>query len=81
MKKEGKHKFTTTKLVELLNEEYGEKKSGEPFTTNDIQQYLRRGKLPMYIGGHPIKRFNNEKTGTKLVEINFDKKAQRKKRK
>jgi hypothetical protein len=75
---EGTRKFTTSKLVEFLNEAYGEKKTGKPFSSNDIQQYLRRGKLPVYAGGHPIQLVENEDIGTKLIEVDFSTKAERK---
>ena len=44
-----------TTLVEWLNKEYVIKKSGEPFTTSDVQGYINRGYLPRYLGGHTIK--------------------------
>lgn len=38
-------------LVDVLNEKYGKKSSGKPFTWSDIQQYYLRKKLPEKYGG------------------------------
>jgi len=65
--------FTTSALVEFLNNKYGGKKTGKPFTLGDIQQYLRRGHLPKPYGHHPISRINSDKVGIKLIRVNFSK--------
>lgn len=65
--------FTTSALVDYLNEKYEKKKTGKPFTLGDIQQYLRRGFLPKNYGYHPIERVQNKKIGLKLIRVNFDK--------
>jgi hypothetical protein len=73
--------FTTAKLVEYLNENYTSKKTGEPFTSNDIQQYIRRKKLPAYVGGHPLSVISDDEIGLKLLKVNFKEKAKRTKNK
>ncbi len=64
--------FTTSKLVDFLNQRYGTKKTGEHFTVGDIQQYLRRGFLPQKYGDHPIDFIENEEIGIKLVRVYFN---------
>lgn len=43
-------------IVNWLNEKFKEKKSGLKFTAQDVQGYVKRGKLPRYIGGNSIVR-------------------------
>lgn len=64
--------FTTSRLVDFLNQRYSVKKTGEPFTTGDIQQYLRRGFLPKKYGDHPISFIENEEIGIKLIRVYFN---------
>lgn len=47
--------YTTQSFISYLTEKYGNKVSGEPFTTNDIAQYLIRGYTPYRYGGIKIK--------------------------
>ena len=65
--------FTVSKLVEFLNDKFKSKKTGSPFTTGDIHQYLRRGFLPKKYGHHPIESIENEDIGVKLVRVYFKK--------
>ncbi len=47
---------TLTTLTKWLNAHFGEKKTGENFTIADTQQYINRGYLPAYLGGHKIEK-------------------------
>lgn len=40
-------------IVEWLNKQF-KKKNGSTFTAQDVQGYVRRGKLPKYLGGNRI---------------------------
>jgi hypothetical protein len=44
-----------TYIVKWLNKEKA-KKSGEKFTSADVQGYVRRGRLPKYLGGNKIEK-------------------------
>lgn len=70
--------FSTSKLVSYLNDKHEGKRTGTPFTMNDIQQYIRRGKLPVRIGNHPIEVIENEEIGVKVIRVHFNKTAKRK---
>lgn len=70
--------FTTAKLVVFLNKVNGKNRNGKPFTTNDVQQYVRRKKLPMHAGGHPIEVVRDEDTGLRLLKVDFNSVAKRK---
>jgi len=69
---EGKD-FTTSKLVDYLNDKFGSKKTGKAFKIGDIQQYLRRGFLPKSYGHHPICLIESEEIGVKVVRVDFTK--------
>lgn len=62
-----KTKVTLTVLTKHLNTTKA-KKSGEPFTTSDVQGYIRRGRLPNYLGGQTI-TLSTEIEGVKLYNI------------
>lgn len=47
-------KKTLTGITKWLNETFKLKKSGKPFLLNDVQNYVKRGQLPTYLGGHEI---------------------------
>jgi hypothetical protein len=49
---------TLTSLTKWLNENFKNKKTGVDFTIADVQQYIKRGSLPQYLGGHKIVREN-----------------------
>lgn len=65
--------FTTTGFVNFLNEKHGGKKTGKKFTIGDLQQYIRRGRLPEEYGGHPIVTIESELIGIKVLSIDFTK--------
>lgn len=67
---EGKH-FSRSGLADFLNEKYSEKKSGNKFTSRDIQQYAIRGNLPAAYGAHPIKEIRYKDLGL-FVEVDFN---------
>jgi len=64
--------FTSAKLIEFLNKKYTHKKTGQPFTTGDIQQYLKRKHLPKPYGGHPINIVECPEIGVKVIRVFFD---------
>lgn len=64
--------FTTVALVKFLNEKYGQKKTGKPFTLSDIQQYLRRGHLPRPYGFHPITLTYIQEIGINVISVDFE---------
>lgn len=68
---EGKH-FSRSGLADFLNKKHNEKKSGEKFTSRDIQQYAIRGNLPKAYGAHPIKEVRYPYLGL-FVEVDFKK--------
>jgi len=47
-------------LVEWFNQYYAVKKSGEEFTVSDVQGYVKRKRVPFYLGGEEIE-INSEK--------------------
>lgn len=51
-----KELYSLTTLTAYLNERFQVKKSGEPFTTGDVQQYISRGYIPKYLGNIRIKK-------------------------
>ena len=58
---------TLTGIVMWLNEFY-QKKTGKLFGTEDVQNYIKRGCLPKYLGGHSIVR-NEEIVDIKVYHI------------
>ena len=42
-------KFTLTTLTKYLNDNF-KKKTGKDFIISDVQGYIRRGRLPKYLG-------------------------------
>jgi len=63
-----KSNATLTVLTKFLNE-VTVKKTGEKFTTTDVQGYVRRGRLPKYLGGQCIVLSENKIEGIKLYNI------------
>lgn len=47
-------KKTLSQLVVELNDRFGKKKTGKKFKVEDVQQYVKRGKIPEYLGGNEI---------------------------
>jgi len=60
--------LTLTAMTNWLNEVFKEKSSGQKFQHYDVQGYIRRGKLPDYLGGNEIER-NEGITHAKLYNI------------
>ena len=59
--------FTLVGLRDKLNEKYGVKKNGKPFTNQDIFMYARRGNLPKSCGGFTIEKI--EILGKQILRI------------
>lgn len=55
--------FTLTKLTEYLNTKFGQKKTEKPFNVIDVEGYIKRKKLPNYLGGDIIEKIKNENLG------------------
>ena len=51
-----KNLMTLTSLKEWLNEKKT-KKTNNKFTVSDVQGYIKRGKLPDYLGGNLIELY------------------------
>lgn len=61
---------TLTSMVEVLNEKYKQKKSGKPFTINDVKAYITRGYLPKYLcGNNIIERVNVGEERVKIYKV------------
>lgn len=62
--------LTLTKLTEYLNgHERFEKQSKKRFTTNDVNQYVRLGHIPFYMGGNVIDESDIKINGIKLYNL------------
>ncbi len=59
--------MTLTSFTKHLNL-VSQKQTGKPFTTSDVQSYIRRGHLPEYLGGFGIV-LNQEIEGVKLYNL------------
>lgn len=60
-------KLTLTAITDWLNENFS-KKNNKDFTISDVQGYIRRGRLPGYLGGNKIELVK-EITCTKLYNV------------
>tara|TARA_R110000772_G_C13310332_1_gene440668 strand:- start:65150 stop:65401 length:252 start_codon:yes stop_codon:yes gene_type:complete len=58
--------MTAAILVKVLNHKYTNKKGGEIFKFQDIQQYYLRGSIPKAYGGHKV-RLNTSLLGKTLT--------------
>ena len=58
---------TLTSLVKYLNENMTKKTHNE-FTVSDVQAYIRRGHLPVYLGGNIISE-SKIGSGAKLYNL------------
>jgi hypothetical protein len=47
---------TLTGLTKWLNESNLKKQTGTEFNTRDVQNYIKRGYIPEYLGGHQIEK-------------------------
>ena len=61
--------FTPKQLKEFLNNKYGTKTGGRPFTNADIYTYTKRGKLPHEYGDNVIQVIYNESIGVKILRL------------
>ena len=52
--------LSMTGILKWLEENYTEKKTGEPFNLRDVQGYIKREVLPSNYGGYTIKKMNNK---------------------
>lgn len=71
MNRQGEKAFTLTTLTDYLNKNY-KKKTGGSFTVSDVQGYISRGYLPLYLEDQKvfIKRVEMEEVkGVKLYKL------------
>jgi len=61
--------YTPAQLREWLNEKYGAKQTGKPFTNQDVFMYTRRGYLPDKYSGAKITVIKTGSIGIKLLRI------------
>ena len=63
--------YTASGIKDFLNSEGGcFKRGGLPFTAQDVQGYIRRGKLPNYImGGILIKEVKSRVKGVRVYSL------------
>lgn len=54
VKKYLKRDLTLVRITEYCQNYFGNKLSGKTFTHSDIEGYIRRGKLPDWLGGQKI---------------------------
>lgn len=62
--------FTLSKLSERLNEKFGAKVSGRPFTVGDVTGYKKRGYLPDAYGGYKLISYDlTDEVGVSLIKV------------
>jgi hypothetical protein len=61
--------FTLASLRDYLNERFGQKSSGKPFTIQDIQGYEAKRHIPDAYGGYEVQVLENEEIGIKLLRL------------
>lgn len=61
------NEYTTESFLELLTEKFGLKITGEPFTANDVAQYLIRGYTPYRYGY--IKISATVEKGVRIIKV------------
>ena len=62
--------LTLTKLTDYLNsDENFKKQSGKSFTTNDLNNYIKLGHIPHYMGGNKIDESDMKVSGIKLYSL------------
>jgi len=59
---------TLTGIKVWLNETFKQKKTGKEFLLNDVQNYIKRGYLPKYLGNFNVVP-DNSVEGVKLYKI------------
>ena len=64
-------RFTLTRMATYLNNKYDHKSTGKPFTAQDCQGYVNRGRIPVEYGGQRIEldNFLLETTGVKTYKL------------
>lgn len=63
-------RVTLTALTKWLNENDNfSKQTNNEFTTNDVNQYIRLGHLPYYMGGNQIEESDIKVEGMKLYNL------------
>jgi len=64
-------KFTLTRLAAYLNNKYDCKSTGKPFTAQDAQGYITRGRIPIEYGGQflVLDKGIMETTGVKAYRL------------
>lgn len=62
--------YSLTTLTAYLNERFKVKKSGEPFKYEDVQQYIKYGHVPKYLGNIIIEKVTSLPSNNvyKLIE-------------
>lgn len=65
-----KELYSLTTLTAYLNERFTVKKSGQPFKFEDVQQYIRNGRIPRYLGNITIEKVTSLPSNNvyKLIE-------------
>lgn len=61
--------FTCSQLARFLNRVFGTKKTGTPFTNQDVYSYSKRGSLPEEYGGFKIARVKIPSVGVTVMRI------------
>lgn len=59
---------TMTRIAKYLNDKFKSKRSNKPFVPVDVQGYIKRGSLPLYLGGNKIV-LSKKDTGAKLYNV------------
>lgn len=62
--------YSLTTLTAYLNERFKVKKSGKPFKFEDVQQYIKKGRIPRYLGDITIEKVTQftSNNAYKLIE-------------
>lgn len=61
--------FTLASLRDYLNQRFGTKDSGNPFTIQDIQGYEAKRHIPDAYGGYDIEVLEHKEIGIKLLRL------------
>ena len=69
VKEEKRLIYSLSGLVTYANEQFKQKKTGKIFEFNDVENYVKRGYFPRYLGGNVIKVIPKDKYGTPRYEI------------
>ena len=59
--------FTLTSLAEFLNKKFTKKETGGEYTPMDVKKYVRRGHLPIHLGGNALTEMRDEGMGLKMI--------------